>query len=73
LAGFVIKADISTTEHQPQGMPLNPHFAATLNQFFGSGYRAWTVDTAAQEWLREVVEAVIRGRNVASTHSSWFR
>jgi len=65
--------EISATDHQPQGTPLNPHFAATFNQFFASGYRAWTVDAAAQEWLREDVEAVIRGRKVPSTHNFLFR
>lgn len=65
--------EVSATDHQPLGTPLNPNFAATFDHFFASGYCACTADAAAQEWLRQDVEAVIQGLKVPTTHNFLFR
>ena len=65
--------EISTTEHQPRGTPLNPHFQATFEIFFSAGYRAYAADETAREWLRGDVEAVMQGKQIPSTHNFIFR
>jgi len=65
--------EISSTEHQPQGVPLNPHFAETFDLFFAAGYRACTADAIAQEWCSEDAEAVMSYRKIPSTHNFLFQ
>lgn len=65
--------EISSTEHQPQGMPFNPNFSATFDIFFSLGYRAFTAHAINQEWTRSDVDAVLQGKKSPSTHNFIFR
>ena len=64
--------EISTTEHQPAGTVMNPHFAQTFECFFAEGYRAHTADAAAFEVIDEVIKDVESGRRQLETHNFLF-
>lgn len=48
--------EISTTEHQPKGVHINPNYLATFELFWESGYEAWT----ASEVVRKIDPYEIR-------------
>jgi len=64
--------EISTSEHQPVGVPINPNFAKTFNMFFAHGYRVITADDAATEITSELVHKVLAGRHRLNTHNFLF-
>lgn len=65
--------EIATTEHQPAGAPMNPHFAQTFEMFFSRGYRAFTADGLAREVTRETAAKIGAGQQQAETHNFVFR
>ncbi len=65
--------EISTTEHQPAGTPMNPNFTQTFEIFFSQGYRAFTADEIAQEVTIETVTKVAAGQHKLKTHNFVFR
>lgn len=65
--------EISTTEHQPAGTPINPNFAQTFEIFFSQGYRAFTADELSQEVTWETVTKVVAGHHQLKTHNFVFR
>jgi FkbM family methyltransferase len=65
--------EISTTEHQPVGIAINPHFSKTFKLFFAEGYRAFTADVVALEVTEEVIQQVIQGAQRLRTHNFIFR
>lgn len=65
--------EISTTEHQPSGLILNPNFAATFELFFGCGYRAFTADEAANEIKTVDVGNAVANPKRLTTHNFIFR
>ena len=64
--------EISSTEHQPAGASMNPHFAKTFELFFAQGYRAFTADEAAIEITPAIVQKVVVGAQRLSTHNFVF-
>lgn len=64
--------EVSTTEHQPAGTSMNPHFAKTFELFFAQDYRAFTADVAAQEITPGIVQKVMGGGMKLGTHNFVF-
>lgn len=65
--------EVSTTEHQPDGVSMNPNFARTFEIFFSNGYRAFTADASMREITRETVVAVASGKERLHTHNFVFK
>ncbi len=65
--------EVSTTEHQPAGTPINPSFSQTFDTFFSQGYRAYTADDLLQEVTNETVTKVVSGQHQLDTHNFVFR
>ena len=65
--------EISTTEHQPAGTVMNPHFAKTFELFFAQGYRAVTADDTAQEINQESIQQVVAGMQKLGNHNFIFK
>ena len=63
---------ISSSEHQPAGTVMNPHFAETFEVFFRQGYRAFTADEAAIEITPLAVQQVLAGKQKLGTHNFVF-
>lgn len=64
--------EISSTEHQPAGAAMNPHFAKTFEMFFAQGYRAFTADAAAIEITPAIVQKVVAGTQTLGMHNFVF-
>lgn len=64
--------EISSTEHQPAGASMNPHFAKTFELFFAQGYRAFTADEAAIEITPAIVQKVVAGTQRLGMHNFIF-
>lgn len=65
--------EISSTDHQPAGIVMNPHFSKTFELFFAQGYRAFTADEAAMAITPAVVQQVLSGSQKLGTHNFIFR
>jgi FkbM family methyltransferase len=65
--------EISTTDHQPSGTVMNPHFAETFELLFSQGYRAFTADEAAQEINQATIQQVVTGKHKLRTHNFVFQ
>jgi FkbM family methyltransferase len=64
--------EISSTEHQPAGMTMNPNFAKTFELFFTQRYRAFTADEAGMEITPAIVQQVVTGSRMLETHNFLF-
>ncbi|MFH1602807.1 MAG: FkbM family methyltransferase, partial [Pseudomonadota bacterium] len=65
--------EITTVEHQPQGVAINPNFAATFQMFWDRGYEAWTATRMSRRIFPEEVERVVRREQYAlPTHNFLF-
>lgn len=66
--------EISSTEHQPQGIAVNPHFAATFKIMLDAGYEAFTADKLMRRITWAEIEAVQNGEaDMFGTHNFLFR
>lgn len=65
--------EISSSEHQPAGVAMNPHFFDTFGVFFERGYRAFTANAAAEEITPVNVQEVVTGRRKLDTHNFVLR
>jgi FkbM family methyltransferase len=65
--------EITTTEHQPAGSIMNPHFKQTFEMFFSHGYRAYMADEQQNKVTREMVEDVASGKACITTYNFLFR
>lgn len=66
--------EISITEHQPQGVVINPHIADTFKYMFEAGYRAFTANKEMRLVSMSHVEAAQKGdTSVFETHNFLFR
>ena len=65
--------EISTTEHQPAGIAMNPNFEKTFEVFFNSGYQAFTADAEAKKLEKSDVNDVMTNRKRLNTHNFVFR
>lgn len=64
--------EIASTEHQPAGVVMNPHFAETFEMFFNLGYRAFTADEEEIEITPAIVQKVVAGAQSLGTHNFVF-
>lgn len=65
--------EISTTEHQPAGIHINPNFAATFDVFLKHGYKAYIANERGDEVTPEIVREVTYGRRTLKAHNFLFR
>jgi FkbM family methyltransferase len=64
--------EISSSEHQPVGVSINPNFAETFGIFFARGYRAITADEAAVEITPQLAQKIVAGAHRLDTHNFIF-
>jgi FkbM family methyltransferase len=50
--------EIQTTNHQPEGITINPNFYNTFSIFWDAGYEAWTVEQQSRFINRDEVKAI---------------
>ena len=65
--------EISSTEHQPSDIKINPNFKKTFDIFFDNGYRAFTANESREEVTREIVAEVMSGTRSLTTHNFTFQ
>ena len=66
--------EISSIEHQPQGIAVNPNFADTFKIMFDAGYEAFTADNTMRRITWDEIEAVQNGHTgIFATHNFLFR
>lgn len=65
--------EISVTEHQPEGVTLNPNLLDTFELFWSNGYRASTVEKQPRLVTREdVIQMIATRRSAYKTHNFLF-
>ena len=64
--------EISSTEHQPNGVAINPDFSKIFELFFSHGYKAFTADEALNEISLLDVERIFSGNKQFATHNYLF-
>jgi FkbM family methyltransferase len=65
--------EITSVEHQPKGVIINPHFAATFQMFWDRGYEAWTATRPSRRIFPADVERIVRREQYAlPTHNFLF-
>lgn len=64
--------EISSTEHQPADIAINPNFSKTFSLFFEQGYKAFTADEKAQEITAQTVQLVMEEKLKLGTHNFVF-
>ena len=50
--------EIQTTDHQPNGIKINPDFYNTFSIFWDTGYEAWTVEQQSRLVKRDEVKTI---------------
>jgi FkbM family methyltransferase len=65
--------EITTTEHQPQGVDVNPYFGDTFALMFEAGYRAFIADGNHRELTRQDVVKISSQSQTPETHNIIFR
>ena len=64
--------EISSSEHQPTGVTINPRFADTFELFFEHGYQAFTANEADVEITTAMVKKALTGVEKFETHNFIF-
>ena len=65
--------EISTTEHQPEGVRMNPNLMSTFQLFWDNGYEAWTANHVPRHVSKKEIEDVCKGRkNIKVTQNFLF-
>jgi len=64
--------EITSSQHQPAGVALNPNFSKIFELFFAQGYQALTADAAAVHITPDIVEEVMAGRQKLRMHNFLF-
>jgi FkbM family methyltransferase len=64
--------EITNTEHQPQGVAMNPNFKSTFQLFSKYGYRSFIFDQRMHPITMEDVDSVSRGSRRFCTHNFIF-
>jgi hypothetical protein len=65
--------EISVSEHQPAGVPINPNFVATFEVFENHGYQAQTANAARRIIeLQEVRQIATTQRDTLGVHNFVF-
>lgn len=65
--------EISTSEHQPKDVLMNPYFEKTFELFFEHGYRAFTADLIELEIGLDAIKKVVKENKKISTINFIFR
>lgn len=65
--------EISTTEHQPDGVKTNPNFKKTFDLFFDGGYSAYVADKSERELMRGDIDKISNNHARIGTHNFIFR
>ncbi len=65
--------EVSTTEHQPVGVSINPSFRKTFELFFRHGYQAFTADKKVQPISSDLIAQIESEQLQLSTHNFIFR
>lgn len=65
--------EISTTQHQPVGLAMNPGFKKTFDIFFDCGYDAFTANAEQNEIKKSDVNDVTAGLKPLATYNFVFR
>jgi len=65
--------EVSSTEHQPDGVEINPAFIKTFKTFFDSGYKAYTIGSSVREVTLHDVESIAKKEISIETHNFVFR
>lgn len=65
--------EVSVTEHQPEGVRVNPQLGATFSLFWDNGYGAWTAEREPRRITVSEVKAVAEGaEHTLRTHNFLF-
>jgi hypothetical protein len=64
--------EITTKEHQPHGVEINPYFKSTFQLFFNNGYQAFNVDYFLRPVLMEHVDLTLRDNRGFAGHNFLF-
>lgn len=65
--------EITTDEHQPVGVEMNPNFLSTFQSFFQNGYQAFNVDKDLQPVSMEQVDLASKGGFKFKAHNFLFK
>jgi FkbM family methyltransferase len=64
--------EITTTEHQPHGVNMNPNMKSTFEYFYRNGYKAYNLDQEIHPVTMEQVELASTGSKQFTTHNFVF-
>lgn len=65
--------EIAVTEHQPQGIAINPHLLSTFRTFWERGYESWTADKSLRLVQPDEVNNIVKsGTDTLFTHNFLF-
>jgi FkbM family methyltransferase len=65
--------EISISEHQPQGISINPNLLRTFKRFWDNGYEAWTADKRMRPITQMEIEKIVKGGPITiKTHNFLF-
>ena len=65
--------EISTIEHQPKGISINPNLSSTFQIFWNRGYEAWTADKQCRIIHPDEIEEIVKsGIGTLQTHNFLF-
>jgi methyltransferase, FkbM family len=64
--------EITTNEHQPAGVEINPNFKSTFQFFFQNGYQAFNVDQDLHPVTMEKVDLASKGSFKFKAHNFLF-
>ena len=65
--------EISTSEHQPAGVTMNPNFAHTFDISFERGCHAFITAKMMQEMMGKMVADIVAVKHVLVIHNFLFR
>ena len=65
--------EIEVSEHQPNGLKINPNLASTFHLFWSKGYEVWTADEQCRMIYPDEIEAIVEnGVDTICAHNFLF-
>ena len=64
--------EVSLSEHQPEGIRINPYFSKTFELFFENSYFAFTASLNPEFITPHIITAVLNGKQILKTHNFIF-
>jgi FkbM family methyltransferase len=65
--------EITVSEHQPEGIRINPRLFSTFDIFWKKGYQAWTADKQCRSIHADEIEEIVKnGKDTLLTHNFLF-